>query len=131
MLRSPLDLDHATMRRLGHLVADTVAAHLSTLRQQPAYATLDTAAAARLVDAGAPAQGTDFETLLATLRDNVFHARRARAASGFIAYVPTVRLSRRARRLAGDGIQLFAGCGPVAAGPTSSSSSCSSGSANG
>ena len=57
MPRSPLDLDHDTMRRLGHLVADTVAHHLSTLRQQPAYATLDTASAERLVDASAPAQG--------------------------------------------------------------------------
>ena len=31
---SPLDLDHATMQRLGRQVADSVAAHLASLRDQ-------------------------------------------------------------------------------------------------
>ena len=43
------------MRRLGHLVADTVAHHLSTLREQPAYATLDTASAEQIIEREAPA----------------------------------------------------------------------------
>src|SRR5687768_15305137 len=59
---TPLDLDHQTMSRLGHLVADTVAQHLATLREQPAYATLDTAEVEQLIERHAPAQGTDFET---------------------------------------------------------------------
>ncbi len=32
---SPLDLDHETMRRMGRRVADLVADHLATLRDQP------------------------------------------------------------------------------------------------
>jgi aromatic-L-amino-acid/L-tryptophan decarboxylase len=118
MPRSPLDLDHDTMRRLGHLVADTVADHLSTLRQQPAFATLDTAAAERLVDASAPAQGTDFETLLATLRDNVFPHAAREPHPGFIAYVPSCPTFPA---VLGDwlatGFNFFAGVWPVAAGP--------------
>ena len=118
MPRSPLDLDHDTMRRLGHLVADTVAHHLSTLRQQPAYTTLDTAAAARIVDARAPAQGTDFETLLSTLRDDVFPHAAREPHPGFIAYVPSCPTFPA---VLGDwlatGFNFFAGVWPVAAGP--------------
>ena len=118
MPQSPLDLDHDTMRRLGHLVADTVAHHLSTLRQQPAFATLDTAAAERLVDPGAPPQGTDFETLLATLRDNVFPHAAREPHPGFIAYVPSCPTFPA---VLGDwlatGFNFFAGVWPVAAGP--------------
>lgn len=118
MPRSPLDLDHDTMRRLGHLVADTVAGHLSTLRDQPAYATLDTAAAERLIERQAPAQGTDFETLLATLRDRVFPHAAREPHPGFIAYVPSCPTFPA---VLGDwlatGFNFFAGVWPVAAGP--------------
>ena len=118
MPRSPLDLDHDTMRRLGHLVADTVAGHLSTLREQPAYATLDTAAAERLIERQAPAQGTDFETLLATLRDRVFPHAAREPHPGFIAYVPSCPTFPA---VLGDwlatGFNFFAGVWPVAAGP--------------
>ena len=37
--RSPLDLDHATLQALGRQVADAVAAHLATLREQPVLTT--------------------------------------------------------------------------------------------
>ncbi len=118
MARSPLDLDHDTMRRLGYLVADTVADHLSTLRDQPAYATLDTAAAERLVDRRAPTHGTDFETLLATLRDRVFPHAAREPHPGFIAYVPSCPTYPA---ILGDwlatGFNFFAGVWPVAAGP--------------
>lgn len=118
MPRSPLDLDHDTMRRLGHLVADTVAGHLSTLREQPAYATLDTAAAERLIERQPPAQGTDFETLLATLRDRVFPHAAREPHPGFIAYVPSCPTFPA---VLGDwlatGFNFFAGVWPVAAGP--------------
>ena len=118
MPRSPLDLDYDTMRRLGHLVADTVAEHLSTLRQQPAYATLGPDEAHRLVDRHAPAQGTDFETLLATLRDRVFPHAAREPHPGFIAYVPSCPTFPA---VLGDwlatGFNFFAGVWPVAAGP--------------
>jgi aromatic-L-amino-acid/L-tryptophan decarboxylase len=118
MPRSPLDLDHDTMRRLGHLVADTVADHLSTLRDQPAYATLDTASAERLIERQAPTQGADFETLLATLRDRVFPHAAREPHPGFIAYVPSCPTFPA---VLGDwlatGFNFFAGVWPVAAGP--------------
>jgi aromatic-L-amino-acid/L-tryptophan decarboxylase len=118
MPRSPLDLDHETMRRLGHLVADTVAHHLSTLREQPAYATLGTAEAERLLDRRAPAQGTDFETLLATLRDRVFPHAAREPHPGFIAYVPSCPTFPA---VLGDwlatGFNFYAGVWPVAVGP--------------
>jgi glutamate/tyrosine decarboxylase-like PLP-dependent enzyme len=118
MPRSPLDLDHDTMRRLGHLVADTVATHLATLRDQPAYATLGPDAAARLVDATAPAHGTDFETLLTTLRERVFPHAAREPHPGFIAYVPSCPTFPA---VLGDwlatGFNFFAGVWPVAAGP--------------
>ena len=118
MPRSPLDLDHETMRRLGYLVTDTVAHHLATLRQQPAYATLSTGAAERLIERGAPTQGTDFETLLATLRDRVFPHAAREPHPGFIAYVPSCPTFPA---VLGDwlatGYNFFAGVWPVAAGP--------------
>jgi glutamate/tyrosine decarboxylase-like PLP-dependent enzyme len=118
MPRSPLDLDHETMRRLGHLVADTVANHLATLRDQPAYATLGPDAAARLVDPAAPPHGTDFETLLTTLRERVFPHAAREPHPGFIAYVPSCPTYPA---VLGDwlatGFNFFAGVWPVAAGP--------------
>ena len=106
------------MRRLGHLVADTVADHLATLREQPAYSTLDTAAAERLVNRQSPARGTDFETLLATLRDGVFPHAAREPHPGFIAYVPSCPTFPA---VLGDwlatGFNFFAGVWPVAAGP--------------
>ena len=106
------------MRRLGHLVADTVAQHLSTLREQPAYATLNRPDAMRLIDRRAPAQGTDFEALLATLRDDVFPHAAREPHPGFIAYVPSCPTFPA---VLGDwlatGFNFFAGVWPVAAGP--------------
>jgi aromatic-L-amino-acid decarboxylase len=118
MSRSPLDLDHDTMRRLGHLVADTVAHHLATLREQPAYATLGAADAERLIDRRAPAQGSDFETLLATLRDRVFPHAAREPHPGFMAYVPSCPTFPA---VLGDwlatGFNFYAGVWPVAVGP--------------
>jgi glutamate/tyrosine decarboxylase-like PLP-dependent enzyme len=106
------------MRRLGYLVADTVATHLSTLREQPAYATLNRAEAVRLIDRGAPGEGTEFETLLATLRDGVFPHAAREPHPGFIAYVPSCPTFPA---VLGDwlatGFNFFAGVWPVAAGP--------------
>ena len=106
------------MRRLGHLVADTVANHLATLRDQPAYATLGPDATARLIDPAAPKHGTDFETLLTTLRERVFPHAAREPHPGFIAYVPSCPTFPA---VLGDwlatGFNFFAGVWPVAAGP--------------
>ena len=106
------------MRRLGHLVADTVAQHLATLREQPAYVTLGTAEAERLLDRRAPTQGTDFETLLATLRNRVFPHSAREPHPGFMAYVPSCPTFPA---VLGDwlatGFNFYAGVWPVAAGP--------------
>jgi aromatic-L-amino-acid decarboxylase len=118
MHRSPLDLDHETMRRLGHLVADAVAHHLATLRGQPAYATLGAEEAERLIDRSAPAHGTDFDTLLATLRERVFPHAAREPHPGFMAYVPSCPTFPA---VLGDwlatGFNFYAGVWPVAVGP--------------
>jgi glutamate/tyrosine decarboxylase-like PLP-dependent enzyme len=113
-----LELDHDTMRRLGHRVADVVAAHLASLRDQPVLTGMSRNAADQLLLAPPPAHGTDFETLLATLRDRVFayHAREPHPR--FLAYVPSCPTFPA---VAGDwlatGFNFFAGVWPVAAGP--------------
>ena len=116
--RSPLELDHATMRTLGRRVADLVAEHLATLREQPVYTTLGRAEAERLLAGPPPADGVDFEALIGTLRERVFawHAREPHP--GFIAYVPSCPTFPA---VLGDwiatGFNFFAGVWPVAAGP--------------
>ena len=49
MTRSPLDLDLETMRRLGHRVADIVAEHLATVRDERV---IDSMSRAELGDRG-------------------------------------------------------------------------------
>ena len=116
--RSPLDLDRDTMRRLGYRVVDTVADHLASLREQPAFATLSRAAAERLIATPAPRDGEDFETLLTTLRERVFPYAAREPHPGFIAYVPSCPTFPA---VLGDwlatGYNFFAGVWPVAAGP--------------
>jgi aromatic-L-amino-acid/L-tryptophan decarboxylase len=106
------------MRRLGRLVTDTVADHLSTLREQPAYATLGAADIRRLIDPSAPAKGSDFETLLATLRDCAFPHAAREPHPGFMAYVPSCPTFPA---VLGDwlatGFNFYAGVWPVAVGP--------------
>jgi aromatic-L-amino-acid decarboxylase len=113
-----LDLDHATMRRIGHQVTDLVAEHLATLRDQPAFTTLDRASARALFDAAPPSQPTPFETILDRFRANVatHHAREPHPR--FLGYIPSCPTFPA---VAGDwlatGFNFFAGVWPVAAGP--------------
>ena len=67
-----LDLDHATMQRLGRLVADHVATHLSTLRDQRLFKTIPRSQAEPLVYTPPPAKGESFEQLLGFLEERVF-----------------------------------------------------------
>jgi Glutamate decarboxylase and related PLP-dependent proteins len=116
--RSPLDLDHDTMQRLGRDVADLVAEHLSTLREQPVLDAIDRATAERLIAAPPPAHGTDFDTLLTTLRERIFAHAAREPHPGFIAYVPSCPTFPA---VLGDwlatGFNFFAGVWPMASGP--------------
>jgi aromatic-L-amino-acid/L-tryptophan decarboxylase len=117
-MTSPLDLDYATMRHLGTRVAEVVAEHLSTLRNQPAYSTLTRHEAERLVAGPAPEQGTDFEEMLRFLRRNVFDHSALEPHPGFLAYVPSCPTFPA---VLGDwlatGFNSFGGAWSVAAGP--------------
>jgi aromatic-L-amino-acid decarboxylase len=116
--RSPLDLDRDTMRRLGHQVADVVAEHLATLRDQPTSCQLGRAAAEQHLAAPPPETGTDFDTLLRTLREHVFPYAAREPHPGFVAYVPGCPTFPA---ILGDwlatGYNFFAGVWPIASGP--------------
>ena len=116
--RSPLDLDADTMRRLGYMVTDVVAQHLSTLRQQRVFDTLPRRATERLIAAPPPARGTDIDTMLAWLGEHVFAHAAREPHPGFMAYVPGCPTFPAAL---GDwlatGYNFFAGVWPVASGP--------------
>ena len=118
MPRSPLDLDHDTMQRLGHRVADVVAEHLSTLASQPAQRSLPRREMERLVAAPPPEHGEDFESLLTVLRERVFPYHAREPHPGFMGYIPSCPTFPA---VLGDwlatGYDFFAGVWPVAAGP--------------
>src|SRR5688572_23550624 len=115
---NPLDLDRTTMRRLGHRVADVVADHLASLREQPVLAGLGRKATDALLVRPAPTRGTDFEALLATLQRDVFAYHAREPHPGFMAYVPSCPTFPS---VMGDwlatGFNFFAGVWPVASGP--------------
>jgi aromatic-L-amino-acid decarboxylase len=106
------------MRRLGHRVADLVADHLSTLRDQPVQRSLTRAEAEKLVAAPAPEDARPFDDLLEYLGEHVFpyHAREPHAR--FLAYIPSCPTFPS---VLGDwlatGFNFFAGVWSVAAGP--------------
>jgi aromatic-L-amino-acid decarboxylase len=106
------------MRRLGRRVADLIADHLATLRDQPVQQSLTRAEANRLVAEPAPEHGRAFEELLEFLGDRVFpyHAREPHPR--FLAYIPSCPTFPA---VLGDwiatGFNFFAGVWSVAAGP--------------
>jgi aromatic-L-amino-acid decarboxylase len=105
------------MRRLGHRVADLVADHLATLRDQPVRQSLTRAEANPIIASPAPEQGRSFEALLDFLDRRVFpyHAREPHPR--FLAYIPSCPTFPA---VLGDwiatGFNFFAGVWPVAAG---------------
>jgi aromatic-L-amino-acid/L-tryptophan decarboxylase len=116
--RSPLDLDKATMQRLGHQVADIVAEHLANIRDEPVIASAPRTALNDALLTPPPGSPVEFDKLIDTLREHVFpwHAREPHP--GFLAYVPSCPTFPA---LLGDwlatGYNFFAGVWPVAAGP--------------
>jgi glutamate/tyrosine decarboxylase-like PLP-dependent enzyme len=113
-----LDLDHATMQQMGRQVADFVAQHLATLRDQPAYRTLDRTSARKLFEADPPEHPTSFDSILEDFRERVVphHAREPHPR--FLGYIPSCPTFPA---VMGDwlatGFNFFAGVWPVAAGP--------------
>ena len=86
--RSPLDLDHATMQRLGRQVADHVAAHLAGVREQRVLTNgLPSATRAR-VSAMPDEHAVSFDALLAELETDVFRFAAREPHPGFMGYVP-------------------------------------------
>jgi aromatic-L-amino-acid/L-tryptophan decarboxylase len=118
MTRSPLDLDQETMRRLGHRVADIVAEHLATIRDEPVIASLGRHELGHALARPAPRAGVDFEQLVSTLQQSVFPYHAREPHPGFLAYVPSCPTFPA---VLGDwlasGYNFFAGVWPVAAGP--------------
>ena len=106
------------MLRLGTRVAEVVARHLSTLRQQPVYTTLTRVQAEQLVAGPAPERGTDFDALVQLLETRVFAHAAREPHPGFLAYVPSCPTFPA---VLGDwlatGFNCFGGVWSVAAGP--------------
>lgn len=118
MTRSPLDLDQETMRRLGHRVADIVAEHLGSVRDERVIDSMPRVELSKELRRPAPTQGVDFEELIATLQRSVFPYHAREPHPGFLAYVPSCPTFPA---VLGDwiatGYNFFAGVWPVAAGP--------------
>jgi aromatic-L-amino-acid/L-tryptophan decarboxylase len=115
---SPLDLDHATMQRLGRQVADAVADHLASLRQQRVL-TNGLPATTRRRLSGAPSEDpVPFDELLQELQSDVFPYSVREPHPRFMAYVPGCPTFPA---VLGDwlatGYNFFAGVWPVAEGP--------------
>ena len=106
------------MRRLGHRVADIVADHLASLREQPVLTGLDRRATDAMLLRAAPREGADFESLIGTLQRDVFSQHAREPHPGFMAYVPSCPTFPA---VLGDwlatGYNFFAGVWPVASGP--------------
>ena len=109
------------MRRIAHQVGDLVAQHLASLRDQPAFRTLDRRGARALfadMPADAPLHGTPFDALLADFRDRVVphHAREPHPR--FLGYIPSCPTFPA---VMGDwlatGFNFFSGVWSVAAAP--------------
>ena len=115
---TPLDLDRTTMRRLGHRVADIVADHLASLREQPVLTGLDRNMTDAALRRPAPREPSDFEALVRTLQRDVFSQHAREPHPGFMAYVPSCPTFPA---VLGDwlatGYNFFAGVWPVASGP--------------
>jgi glutamate/tyrosine decarboxylase-like PLP-dependent enzyme len=115
---SPLDLDFATMQRLGHQVADIVAEHLSTIRDEPVIDAAPRGELNKSLMVPPPEGPTDFESIVSTLRESVFPYHAREPHPGFLAYVSSCPTFPA---VLGDwlaaGYNFFAGVWPVAAGP--------------
>ena len=117
-MTSPLDLDRATMERLGRKVADHVAAHLASLREQRLFKSIPRSEAEPLIYTPPPAAGRDFDALLEFLSNRVFPHHTPEPHPGFLAYVQSCPTFPA---VLGDwlatGYNFFGGAWAVASGP--------------
>lgn len=115
---SPLEMDEAEMRRLGHQVADEVARHLASLGEQPVHRAKPRASLAGLVPGEAPDDGAPMDELLGWLRHAVFPWHGREPHPGFMGYIPSCPTFPA---VLGDwlasGYNFFAGVWTMAAGP--------------
>ena len=106
------------MRRLGHRVADMVAAHLANIRAEPVSAAAPRSELHAALLVPPPAAPVDFDSIVAALEKHVFPYHAREPHPGFLAYVPSCPTFPA---LLGDwiatGYNFFAGVWPVAAGP--------------
>ena len=116
--QSPLDLDHATMQRLGRQVADVVAEHLASLRDQRVLTNGLPATTRRRLREAPPDEPIAFDDILRELREDVFPYAVREPHPRFMAYVPGCPTFPA---VLGDwlatGYNFFAGVWPVAEGP--------------
>ena len=117
-LRSNLELDDATMRRMGRRIADLVVDHLGSIREQPAQQSLSRRDTESLIG-GAPAEdGREFDDLVAFLQERVFPYHAREPHPHFMGYIPS---SPTFPAVVGDwiaaGYNFFAGVWTVASGP--------------
>ena len=115
---SPLDLDHATMQRLGRQVADVVAEHLATLRAQRVLTNGLAAETRGRLGEPPPEEPVSFDALLRELQTDIFPYSAREPHPRFMAYVPG---SPTFPAVLGDwlatGYNFFAGVWSVAEGP--------------
>jgi len=113
-----LELDHATMQRLGRLVADHVATHLASLREQRLFKAIPRGQAEPLIYTPPPVEGESFERLLDFLSERVFPHHTPEPHPGFLGYVQSCPTFPA---VLGDwlatGYNFFGGAWAVASGP--------------
>jgi glutamate/tyrosine decarboxylase-like PLP-dependent enzyme len=116
--RSPLDLDHATMQRLGRQVADAVATHLASIRDQRVLTNGLPATTRQRINAPPADEPVPFDDLLRELQTDVFRYAAREPHPGFMGYVPGCPTFPA---VLGDwlatGYNFFAGVWTVAEGP--------------
>jgi aromatic-L-amino-acid decarboxylase len=117
-LRSNLELDDATMRRMGRRVADLVVDHLGSLREQPAQQSLSRHDTEPLIGGPPSEDGRNFDDLVSFLRESVFPYHAREPHPHFMGYIPS---SPTFPAVVGDwiaaGYNFFAGVWTVASGP--------------
>lgn len=106
------------MRRLGHQVADHVAGHLASLRQQRLFKSIPRREAQALIFTPPPIAGQDFDRLLEFLTARVFPHHTPEPHPGFLGYVQSCPTFPA---VLGDwlaaGYNFFGGAWGVASGP--------------
>jgi len=113
-----LEFSPERMREIGYRVIDRLVAHLTTLSIQPVGAKADPSTLIPAFNQPPPEEGTDFETVLAQLEQQVFRHTMHVNHPRFFAYVPGPSnfISAMADALA-SGYNVFAGTWISGSGP--------------